>query len=424
MRFVPAEPPGSLLQLSFGLKASAAAAGSNGSLALQLHGALIERRSGRPFELPPRLRLVRAAPPPPAPPPPERLVSDEGEREYGEDSYGAESALSPGLNDWAFGPRAGGGGVGVDDDARDDDDDGEDDDGDDDDDADGAGGCSADSHCGCEEGAAARRGVINCTPLGRCKLPAAGGGVGACACRRGFAGADCGMCARGFVGFPPKCAPAKACARDCGRGTCDLVTGECRYPNPSPNPNPITLTLTLTLTLTPTPTPTLIVTLTLNLTLALALTPSPTPTLARRVPLPRAARRPAVRPVRGGLRWARMRAHRARHRPGLAAHQGRRPADKLGLAAHWRGRSARALELGAAAGAPLARRNRVRAYHARTARAHARARAHADGEPAHPRHLPVARSQVGRLPWWARCCCCPCCCSSPSWPGGRARPTT
>ena len=83
VRFVPAEPPGSLLRLSFGLKASAAAAGSNGSLALQLHGALIERRSGKPFELPPRLRLVRAAPPPPAPPPPERLVSDEGEREYG-----------------------------------------------------------------------------------------------------------------------------------------------------------------------------------------------------------------------------------------------------------------------------------------------------------------------------------------------------
>jgi len=142
--------------------------------------------------------------------------------------YGAESALSPGSDDWAGGPR-GGGGTGVDDDARDDDDDGEDDDGDDDDDADGASSCSADSHCNCEEGAAARRGVINCTPLGRCKLHAVTG-IGACECRRGFAGDECSVCARGFVGFPPKCAPAKACARECGRGTCDLATGECRCP--------------------------------------------------------------------------------------------------------------------------------------------------------------------------------------------------
>ena len=230
VRFMPAEPPGSLLRLSFGLAASVAAAGSNGSLELQLHGALIERRSGKPFQLlPPRLGLVRAALPPPAPPPPDPFMSEEGEREYGEDSYGAESTLSPGLDDWADGPRAGGGGVGVDDDARDDDDDGEDDDGDDDDDAGGAGGCSADSHCGCEEGAAARRGVINCTPLGRCKLHAASG-VGACECRRSFAGDECGVCARGFVGYPPKCTPAKACARDCGRGTCDLASGECRCP--------------------------------------------------------------------------------------------------------------------------------------------------------------------------------------------------
>ena len=65
--------------------------------------------------------------------------------------------------------------------------------------------------------------------LGRCKLNAASG-VGACECRRGFAGDECGVCARGFVGYPPKCTPAKACARDCGRGTCDLASGECRCP--------------------------------------------------------------------------------------------------------------------------------------------------------------------------------------------------
>jgi hypothetical protein len=231
VRFMPAEPSGSLLWLSFDLEAGGSAwleAGSNGSLELQLHGALIARRGGKPFQLPPRLGRVRA-PPPPAPPPPDPFMSDEGEREYGEDSYGANSALSPGLDEWADVPRARGGGVGVDDDARDDDDDGEDDDGDDDDDADGAGGCSADSHCGCEEGAAARRGVINCTPLGRCTLHATSG-AGACECRRGFAGDECGVCAKGFVGFPPKCAPAKACARDCGRGTCELATGECRCP--------------------------------------------------------------------------------------------------------------------------------------------------------------------------------------------------
>ncbi len=225
-----AVPPGSLMQLSFATGAGGAEGGggggggdgSNATFELSLHGALLDARSGLRFELPAGVGVVRPILPPPAPPP--WPVREEGEdEEYGEESYAADAKAEGG--DWA----AARGGVGGDDDEHDDDDDGEDDDGDDDDDADGGGGCSADAQCGCAEGAAARRGVINCTPLGRCKKhPAAGRGT--CECHKGFAGEDCSACAAGYVGLPPQCVVEKECKLFCVHGKCDRTTGLCLCP--------------------------------------------------------------------------------------------------------------------------------------------------------------------------------------------------
>ncbi|TNF26744.1 MAG: hypothetical protein EP329_20730, partial [Deltaproteobacteria bacterium] len=50
---------------------------------------------------------------------------------------------------------------------------------------------------------------------------------GACACQLGYAGATCGECAPGFVGYP-SCVPDPCVGQTCsGAGTCDSTTGKC-----------------------------------------------------------------------------------------------------------------------------------------------------------------------------------------------------